>query len=351
MNVLFSLTITIVWIHLWAGVCYADVCPTWRKSKTIDANRDRVHSVSFSADGKMLATGSLFEVKLWKLTEGKVVLHRNFGEMIRFPSVLSPDGKILAANSGQLKDLIGSHIILLDALSGERIAAWRTDHCNDITSLAFSPDGKMLASGGTKRKKNKAYGTLLGDVTLWDVTTGKRRSVVDVHPSIVDSVKFSPDGKLVAAAGGGASIFLWDAEDLRVNSVLRGHEFGQRVYTVAFSPDGETLASGSSDETIRIWDLATGEEVAILKGHVTPDKRDNSGTVNGVAFSPDGQLLASGSDDATVRIWCVATLQEIAKFECTDFVWSVAFSKDGMTLAAGVGGRERFDGRVFLFEK
>ena len=109
----------------------------------------------------------------------------------------------------------------------------------------------------------------------------------------VYSVAFSPDGRILASGSRDKTVRLWDMTTRQQLRTLAGHT--SVVWSVAFSPDGRTLASGSADKTIRLWNAATGEQCAILTGHTAP--------VKSVAFSPDGITLASGSEDSTVRLW------------------------------------------------
>ena len=201
-------------------------------------------------------------------------------------------------------------------------------HPNTIWGLAFSPDGKTLASGSRDRT-----------AILWDVESA--RSIgqpLEEHKDWVRSVAFSPDGALLASGSDDGSIALWDP----ANGQLAGDPLtGQTdyVYTVAFSPDGVTLASGSCaqrDEDsnctageIFLWDVASRERLGgPLTGH--------TGWVNSLAFSPDGTTLASGSDDTTVRLWEVPSGQPIGEplEGHTDSVTAVAFSPNGNVLAS-----------------
>lgn len=190
-----------------------------------------------------------------------------------------------------------------------------------VTSVAFSPDGKILASGSDDHS-----------IILWDVTTGQPiGQPLKGHSDEVMSVAFSPDGKTLASGSADHTIILWDvATHQPIGTPLMGHT--DIVSTVAFSPDGKTLASnGGSDFTIILWDVATHQPIGQpLMGHTN--------AVVSVAYSPDGKILASGSWDNTVILWDVATRQPIGQplthfTDGTKGVNSVSFSPDGKILA------------------
>ncbi len=220
----------------------------------------------------------------------------------------SPDGKVLAS---------GSHdktVKLWNVEIGQEIRTL-TAHSDWVNSVAFSPDGKTLASGSRDKT-----------VKLWNIETGEELKTLTAHSDWVRLVAFSPDGKTLASASKDKTIKLWNAATGQEIKTLTGHS--ESVWSIAFSFDGKTLASGSGDKTIKLWNVQTGKEIKSFAGH--------SDDINSVAFSPDGKLLASGSSDKTIKLWDVASGKEIKTLAGhSEVVWAVAFSPDGKTLASG----------------
>jgi serine/threonine protein kinase len=199
-----------------------------------------------------------------------------------------------------------------------------TGHSETVFSVAYSPDGRYLASGS----KDKT-------IKIWEVATGKGLRTLTGHSGVVLSVAYSPDGRYLASGSQDKTIKIWEVATGKVRT-LTGHYM--TFWSVAYSPDGRYLASGSWDKTIKIWEVATGKELRTLTGH--------SMTVWSVAYSPDGRYLASGSLDKTIKISEVATGKELRTLTGhSEGVLSVAYSPDGRYLASGIG-----DGAIKIWE-
>src|SRR5208337_1973139 len=324
---------------------------TWRLRSVLGGHSARVWSLAFSPDGKTLAaatghrgvnSAASGEVWVWEVDrpEGRVVAT---AIPLAFAVAFSPDGSLLAASS-LAKD---------NRKAGEKIArvkVWdvatrheraRLDgHPLNVLCLAFSPDGKTLATGGGRNRVS-------GEVKLWDVATWTERATLGGFSLWVESVGFTPDGSTLTACGssGGlrGQVRSWDLSP----AVRPAREFridNAPAWSVAFSPDGKTLAAGygrwDRHGKLRLWDVAGGRVRAEARTHLglrslayAPDGEalalgDYHGSVtiypargaggprawqahdlriNAIAFAPDGKAVATASQDRTVRLWDVAT--------------------------------------------
>ena len=165
---------------------------------------------------------------------------------------------------------------------------------------------------------------------LWDVASAKELRACTGHQGWVWSVAFSPDGRQLASGSYDNSVRLWDVASAKELRACTGHQGS--VWSVAFSPDGRQLASGSDDKSVRLWDVASAKELRPCTGH--------QGSVWSVAFSPDGRQLASGSDDGTIRIWSVATGECLATLlPLPDDGWAVLLPDGRYKLSGNPAGR------------
>ncbi|CAE7085759.1 unnamed protein product, partial [Rhizoctonia solani] len=289
-----------------------------------------VNSVAFSPDGKSVVSGSEDNtVRIWDSNGSSPIGEPLKGHSSSVSSVsYSPLGNRIACGS------FDNTIRLWDPSTGQQSGhALKGNH--PITSVAFSPDAKLIASGC-----GSVFSTA-NAVQLWDVQTRKAASEpLTGHADAVRSVSFSPDGTRLVSGSLDKTIRVWDVErKLPILGPLEGHT--GYLCSVAFSPDSAQIVSCSSDRTIRLWDPRTGQ---LIGNPYT----SHTNYVNSVSFSPQGTYIASGSSDKTVRLWDVRTGCQVEQpfKEHVNVVTSVAFSPCGQYVASGSYDRKVIIRRV-----
>ena len=346
---------------------------TGQNIDTFQAKGGSTDSISFSPNGKILAWAD----RLWDVETRQQldILHDDK----LFEVAFSPDGKILAGTGISTVERTRAGVIkfyevetgrLINTLTATQSTTKWSESSKRISSIAFSPDGQLLASGSADDGTIKLWNVETGQNTttftekpepnssmlcvafspdgtklavgsaqgikLLKVSTGQHiytRQHIDFgkleFPASIFSIAFSPDGTKFASASWDG-VKLWDVETGQNLTTLRGHT--RMVTSVAFSPEGLTCASTSVDG-IQVWEAATGQHITTLAG--PPNFSDS------LAYSPDGTMLVTGSVDAknaehTIKLWNAETGQNIATLRGhTDGVATVAYSPDSTLLASG----------------
>ncbi|MBW4624416.1 MAG: CHAT domain-containing protein [Brasilonema octagenarum HA4186-MV1] len=306
-----------------------------RECNRLKGHQGEVISVSFSPNGKLIATASYdTTAKLWDITGQQVALLQHQGEVNTVS--FSPDGKLIATASrdgtAKLWNIAGQQVALLQHqgevntvsfspdnkfvvtasydttaklwdMTGQQIAFLQ--HQKPIDSVSFSPDGKLIATGSRD-----------STAKLWDMT-GQQIALLQ-HQKPIDSVSFSPDGKLIATGSRDSTAKLWDMTGQQIAQL----QHQNWVNSISFSPDGKLVATGSRDGTAKLWDIA-GQQVTLFQ---------HQGEVNTVSFSPNGKLIATASRDGTAKLWNIAG-QQVAQLQHQNWVNSISFSPDGKLVA------------------
>jgi WD40 repeat protein len=348
--------------------------------KTLQGHSDRVNDLSFSADGRTIASASADKtIKLWRAKDAKLKLLKNIPESSQMFAVRFINSETIAyaganrviklwnlkegkpkeefpvRHSADISRLVLSHDgkMIASASKDRTVNLWSLDgkllhtlqgHENDVTDVTISHDSKMIASVSTDNtlriwSLDNVAPTLKGSslsfspnsqmivtgkdktINLWQID-GKLQKKFPGHKDFITKVSFSPDGKIIATASADKTVKLWDL-DGKLLHTLQEHKGS--VTSVSFSPDSKIIASGSLDQTVKLWDLH-GKLLHTLEGH--------KDSVTSVSFSPDSKMIASGSRDSTVRLWDLdgKLLHTITGH--TKAILDVSFSPNGKMIAS-----------------
>jgi WD40 repeat protein/serine/threonine protein kinase len=300
----------------------------------VRGDNEHVHSVAFGPDSRSLVSaGNDGTCKIWDIfTKRRSATLRASARYVP-QAVLDAKGEIIAALSEERAERPAAVRIWKVASAKEPQTLMDIEIPSGATSIALNPEGTTLAVAGKDRT-----------IQLYDVQSGKLLRQLPGHNWSITCVAFSHDGRRLASGGGdcrkdeahpSGEIIIWDVGS---GAVILSREDTSITTDIAVSPDDRCIAASCADHKVRIWDAHSGEKIRTLEGHTD--------RVSCVAYSPDGKRLASAAWDKTVRIWSAVTGRELMVIDGeTDWVRSTAFSPDGAWLA--LGGR---DGRIRLLD-
>ena len=317
------------------GVWVYDV-PDGKETALFTEHTGQVNALAFSTDGKILASGGFANpvIQLWDLDTDSKLTTLKLAERSESIAALtfSEDNTRLIS-----LDKFGK-ITHWDVNTGKRLSN-RSKRVDSYDAVTVSQDGTTFATGNRQGKiylRDSTTGRLVvsfrGHTQLWE----SLKSILgwnDEPPQdeAIRALAFSPDGKMLASGSEDTTGRVWNIEKRSKHATLTGHK--KWITAMAFSADGKTVASGDAVKVVKLWDVGTGRERATLRGH--------KNTINALTFAPDGPApysgcLVSGSADGTIRFWNPKTGQELLTFTVghTEWVKAVAFSENDTTLAS-----------------
>lgn len=268
-----------------------------------------INAVAFSPDGDSFASLSKENLKIWEKNTD-IAIRTLSSEVSGRGLAYSPDGKFLASN------VKGNKINIWEVSSGKEINTYE-DNTSFINTISYSPNGKYLASGSS---------IFDNSVKVWNLETGYSASTYRFYESGVTSVAFSKDSKFLLSASEDKTIVYFNTDDISKRMTIKGQS--RSIECLAISVDNKYVIAGSNDNTSKIWDIGHGKEIYVLKGHLLPVKCAD--------FSSDGKYAATGSWDNTIRIYNMANGEHLKTLkDHTECVTSICFSPDGQLLVSG----------------
>jgi WD40 repeat protein len=252
-------------------------------------------------------------LRLWDVASGRSLQTTVAHNFPAYCVAFSPDGKVLATGSND------SMLKVWDADGVRELRSARA-HVNGVKSVVFTPDGRTIISAGDD-----------ASIKFWNAPTLEEQRTLSGHVGNVEALALSPDGKLLVSAGLDKSIRLWDVTLGNSLGNFVGH--GDASRALAFSPDGRLLATGSADLTVKLWDAAMRRELSTLSSRPRP--------INALAFSPDSKILISAGNDARIKVWEFNSGLKLRSFPAhPDNIYCVTYSADGSVLASTGGTNE-----------
>jgi WD40 repeat protein len=282
-----------------------------------------ITALAFSPDNSEVAASGYHEINLWKAADGALTRRLRGLSERTYDIAYSPDGKWLATASGDPGQFGAAKIWTAEPNGGGKPVRDLVESPDCVFAVAFSPDSKLVAAAGADRA-----------IRIWEVESGKLLATIEDHADWIFDIAFTPDGKRLASASRDKTSKVFDVE--KKESLVTFPSHAQTVYAVCFALDGKSIATGGEDNQIRIWNPdADGKQIRNIGGF--------GGPVFRLQFHPDGKRLIACSADKTVRVF-VDFAPKLTLSGHQDWIYTFALSGDGKTVASG-----SWDGEVRLW--